>query len=200
MVVEERAPNPAKKREPRPATLLSALNRQPPKMSFTNIVDPDDTIFPQFNPEEVRVQLRALWEKITIPGLSHQRLNYISSSNPVFRLTLRYDATGRSPKTREIFEDHLQFLQAHFHPRNGADTVLGGEAPRLLFIWPTLISMTCIIEEANFNLTRFNSELQLMAWNVTLGLSEIRDVRLTFEEVRGLGMKRSGSRPGSFEI
>ena len=197
MVAEQRVPNPFRKRQPEPLSLIDVVNREPPKMSLTNFVDPKDTIFPQFNPEEITAQFRAQWEKMVIPGLSHQRMNYISSSNVVFRFLLRYDATGRSAETRDEHEDNLRFIQAHFHPRLGGDSILGGEAPRILFIWPTLISLTAVIEEATFKFTRFNSALQLMAWNVSIGLSEIRDIRLTFEEVRATGMQRAGSLPSA---
>lgn len=199
MVAENRIPNPFSKRRPQPASVTDALNREPPKMSLTNVVDPRDTIFPQFNPEQIRETLKSQWERITIPGLSHQRLNYISSDNHGFRFKLQYDGTGRDEDTRLLHEDHRRWIQAHFHPRGGADSILGGSAPRLLFIWPNLISMTAIIDSADFTLKRFTSELKLIAWEVSLTLAEIRDVRLTFEEVRAQGTQRRGSPTGASE-
>lgn len=193
MVAQRRAPNPNRKRQPAPASISDTLNRVAPKMSLTNIVDPIDTIFAQFNPEEIREQLRSVWERITIPGLSHQRLNYVSSDNYKTRFTLKYDATGRDQATQEEFEDNRKWIHAHFHPRGGADSILGGEAPRILFIWPGLISLTAIIDGADFRLKRFSSELKLLAWEVAIELSEIRDARLTFEEVRVQGTQRRGS-------
>lgn len=192
-MAENRPPNPKQKRRPVPNTVSDTLNTQPPKISFSNVVDPKDTIFPQYNPNKLREQIKVQWSKITVPGLSHKRVNYISTENTGFKMKLHYDATGRTPDVREKFLDHRKFFQAHAVPRGGADTVLGGEAPRLLFIWPGLISMTCILESADFDYTRFNSELGLLTWDVDLVLSEIRDVRLTFEEVRAQGTQRRGS-------
>lgn len=191
--------SPRRKREPSPASMLDALNREPPKMSLTNVLDPRDTIFPQYNPEVLNEELRAQWERIVIPGLSHQRMNYVSTSNHKFKFTLKYDATGRSKEQRELFEDHRRWIHAHFHPRGGSDSILGGSAPRLLFIWPTLVSMTGVLDGASIKLKRFNSELQLVAWEASLELAEIRDVRLTFEEVRSQGTHRRGSPEGAAE-
>jgi len=172
--------------------MTDILRQEPPKMSITNIVDPSDTVFAQYNPEEMNESLKPVWENIVIPGLSHQRMNYVSTENYKVRFALRYDATGRSDDFQKEIENVRRFLHDHVHPRSGASTILGGEAPRVLLIWPTLISLQSIIEEAEIALTRFNSQGRLMAMTANITISEIRDVRLTFEEVRLRGTIRSG--------
>jgi len=74
--------------------------------------------------------------------------------------------------------------------------VVGGGPPRALFVWPGVISLTCVLTALSFKYDRFNLEGTPVQFTAKVTLEETRDVRLLSEEVLADGSQRSGTGPG----
>lgn len=171
----------------------SALLAEPVKMRIINLDDPSIFIEPEYNPTELREKLAANWAKVTIPGMSHRRRQYIDTDNNSFSFTLHYDSTDRTPDEHNLFLVQRSFLLAHCYARRGATTITDGAPPRVIFVWPGLARMVSIIEDLDFVYLKFNRLLEPTLWEVTIQLSEIRDRRLFFDDVLLNGTFRGSS-------
>ncbi len=169
---------------------LAALQQRPRRMSITDLKTVE-TVEAQFNPSEFEETLRVNWARLHPPGLSHERLQYDHTENHKVTFELIFDAMqadGISGVDRNL--DARAFLLSLCYAKRGARTVNDGEATRVLFMWPGFISLTAVIAELKFKHSRFNLAGQPSFFKVAVSLEEIRDTRLTSEEVRQVGTNR----------
>ncbi len=173
---------------------LDAASQTPARMSIAN-VSTGDSIEAQFNPTEFEEALEVNWARQTIPGLSHQPLQFVNTGNTKFTLELNFEAQD---PTTDLDQIHLarRFLQSLCYPRRGAQDVIGGGPPRALFVWPKVISLTCVLTGLSFKYCRFNLEGTPVQFTSKVTLEEVRDVRLLSEDVLADGTQRSGASSG----
>ncbi len=164
--------------------------QRPARMSIAN-VSSGDSIEAQFNPTEFEEALEVNWARQTVPGLSHQPLQFVNTGNTKFTLELNFEA--QDPVT-SLDQIHLarRFLQSLCYPRRGAEDVIGGGPPRALFVWPNVVSLTCVVTSLSFKYGRFNLEGTPIQFAAKVTLEEVRDVRLLSEDVLADGTQRSG--------
>src|ERR1041385_6222947 len=110
---------------------LHVASQRPTRMSIANTAT-GDVIEAQFNPTEFEEALEVNWARQTIPGLSHQPLQFVNTGNTKFTLELNLEAQA---PTTDLDQIHLarRFLQSLCYPRRGAQDVIGGGPPRALF-------------------------------------------------------------------
>jgi hypothetical protein len=172
---------------------IETSGQTPARMSIAN-VSSGDSIDAQFNPTEFEEALEVNWARQTVPGLSHQPLQFVQTGNTKFTLELNFEA--QDPTTDlDTIQYARRFLQSLCYPRRGAADVIGGGPPRVLFVWPNVISLTCVITALSFKYGRFNLEGTPVQFTAKLTLEEIRDVRLLSEDVLQDGTQRSGAAP-----
>lgn len=162
---------------PRTAT----LDVQVFKMSISNL-NTGETFRAQFNPEKLEESLESTYAEIDVPGLSHKPMQFSNTSNEEFTTELFWRAT--KPAELEAMRQARRFLKSLCFPRRDADTVAGGAPPRVLFVWPRMLSLVCAVKSVKFSHELFTSLGQARVSRATLTLSEIRDVRLSSEDVR----------------
>jgi Contractile injection system tube protein len=163
-------------------------------MSIAN-VSSGESIEAQFNPTELEEVLEVNWARQTVPGLSHQPLQFVNTGNLKFTLELQFEAQDPTTDIDQILRSR-RFLQSLCYPRRGAADVVGGGPPRVLFVWPTFVSLTCVIASLSFKYSRFNLAGTPIQFTAKIALEEIRDVRLLSEEVLANGTQRSGAGNG----
>jgi hypothetical protein len=173
---------------------LDVAAQTPARMSIAN-VSSGESIEAQFNPTELEEALEVNWARLTVPGLSHQPLQFVNTGNLKFALELQFEALGPADSDRILRAK--RFLQSLCYPRRGAANVVGGGPPRVLFVWPTFVSLTCVIASLSFKYSRFNLAGTPIHFTAKLALEEIRDVRLLSEEVLANGTQRSGAGNGA---
>lgn len=166
------------------------LNASPPdRMSFTNLAT-GQTVEAPLNPSELNESLKANWEELEVLGLSHKVQQYKGTDPHEFSFTVRCDAyTGGQNKRVEVIL-FRRFLMSLFYSRRGSTDIIGGAPPRFLFIWPSLATMTCVIHSADFKHTAFDSFGGILRYDVDISIKEIRDLRLTSEDVERNGSFR----------
>ena len=162
---------------------------RPPRLSITALKT-GETIFFPFTPESFKETVKANYGKQTILGMSHQNLQYSHTDNHVLD-PMSFYFRGESVEEVDLIHDGRRFLLSLLYPPVGAGSVREGAPTRVLFIWPQVVSMTCVIESISITHTKFNTEGRTVAFRAEFGFIEIRDTRLTSEDVREQGTLRS---------
>lgn len=172
---------------------FSDAMRRPPRMSITNISS-GVTLEMQFNPEQFQENVTANYNEQTVPGLSHQVLQFSHTSNEGFSFDLHYIAYS----VDEMDEIHRarRFLKSLCFPSAGADTVQGGAPPRVLLVWPRMLSLSCVMRSVSLTHVLFNRQARSRQFGAQVQLQEIRDFRITSEEVYSDNQLRYGMVPG----
>jgi hypothetical protein len=174
---------------------LEVAAQTPARMSIAN-VSSGESIEAQFNPTELEEALEVNWARQTVPGLSHQPLQFVNTGNVKFTLELQFEAQDPTTDIDRILGAR-RFLQSLCYPRRGAADVVGGGPPRALFVWPTFVSLTCVIASLSFKYSRFNLAGTPIHFTAKVAFEEIRDMRLLSEEVLANGTQRSGAGNGA---
>ena len=94
---------------------LEVASQRPARMSIAN-VSSGDSVEAQFNPTEFEEALEVNWARQTVPGLSHQPLQFVNTGNVKFTLELNFEAQD---PTTDLDQLHLsrRFLQSLCYPR-----------------------------------------------------------------------------------
>lgn len=157
---------------------------------------PDEFTFPM-NPTELAEQINVNWKPQAPIGMSHPRLQYSSTgSHSLPAVTFLVDAhliareTRRNPTADEIL-DFKRFLQALTVPPMQAMDIAGGSPPRVLFIWPQVVNLICVVQQLGFRHLRFAADGTPLRYEARVSFSEIRDVRMTSEDLRIYGSRRA---------
>lgn len=170
-------------------TFIGDANARPPRCSFTDLRT--GTIYEMpFTPEKLAEEVVANYVDHTVVGLSHEVEQYVNTSNHSFP-GLAFDFFGRTPGDVEEIHRGRRFLLSLLYAHAGSSGVRDGAPSRVLFFWPQLVSMTCRIRKIRNQHTQFNREGLSYRWRCTLEFREVRDVRLTSEDVIELGTQRS---------
>lgn len=174
--------------------LPAAYGKAPP-MFFVNLRT-NDFLEAQFNPAEFEEVLGTNWAKQTIPGLSHQVKQFIHTEDVKFDLELFYHAKtdgGQIAALKDLHKARL-FLYSACHPRR-ANSIAGGGSPRIVFCWPNMISLQCVLTNLRLNYVDFNIQGTPTALRAKVSMEEIRDAHVTMEDILTQGTWRSGSVP-----
>ena len=173
---------------------FEAAGRVPARMSVASIAT-GESIEAQFNPAELEEALEVNWARQTVPGLSHQPLQFVNTGNVRFSLELNFEVQDPAVDLEQI-QHARRFLQSLCYPARGAGSITAGGPTRVLFIWPGIASLTSVVTALTFKYTRFNVEGTPVQFTAKLSIEEIRDVRLSAEEVLANGSRRSGGARG----
>lgn len=188
-------------RGPDNAGLLRLMNVRGglPKMEIHNLTTGEWRKV-QFNPAELEETLSVDWQQHKVVGLSHQPMQYIATDNATFQFDLIFDALeetqqGRQSRVRgtDYVEESRRFMSHLCYSAAYRYGLQGGAPPRVLFYWPRFISMTCVVQKLSFRYARFAATGQPVTAVARVTLMEIRDVRLTSEEVREKGTLREST-------
>lgn len=158
------------------------------KVSIANLRTAE-TFDAQFNPEELEESISVNWTRITIPGMSHQVLQYSNTNNVEF--SMDFYSTAFTEPNRIKIVDFRNFLESLCYASDQASSIGGGAPPRLLVVWPNVLSMTAVIDSIDFKYKMFDADLNLKRMVASVKFIEIRDTRITSEEVRLNGSRRA---------
>lgn len=165
----------------------------PARMHLVNLATSEDLeVF--FNPEQLEEQLGVDYARLGVPGLSHKPLQYSSTGNHGVNLDLY--ARAHTEQDRVLIEDFRRFLLSLCYPVGDAGSIDDGAPPRVLFVWPLVFNFTCVITNLRIVSSQFAKEGRISRYMATVSIEEIRDFRLTSEDVRRHGTRRSPSGGG----
>jgi hypothetical protein len=159
------------------------LDSKPPRLHLQDLVTLE-RLDAQFNPASVEDILHVEWVKQKIPGLSHRKLQYDYTDNQKFSLELIFDSFFTKDLTP--LQEAKQFIHSLCYLK------AKGQTSRVLVVWPGFFSLVCVIDgDVKTKTTRFNMNGQPTYITMTIPLTEIRDSRITSEDVRSVGLIRS---------
>ena len=159
------------------------LNTRAPRATLTNTRTGVTRKF-QFNPTEFSEAIGAEFARQTVPGLSHQVMQFIHTRNREVTVELFYDNANFPSGTKGTnpILPTRRWLRSLCHPRRGGGRVTGG-SPRVLFTWPGFMAFTAFIIDLGFVYTMFNQLGEPTQMKVNLTLEEVRDQVRLMEEV-----------------
>ena len=139
-----------------------------------------------FNPTQISEKVQVNWTRLAVPGLSHQVLQYQSTSNRQlagveFYLDKLFAAA--QPGDPDIL-DFRDFLHALTVPPRATETVLATAPPRLLFLWPRVLTIETVVTDLEFQYRQFGTDGAALVYTATVTFEEIHDVRVTSEDRR----------------
>lgn len=149
--------------------------------------DPLDSRFLPYAPTEFSEDIVANWTEKEIVGLSHRILQYANTSNYTIPSLEFFVRSGRSAiESEAAIQDLRRWLMSLCYPKEET-----GAPPRCLFVWPNMVSVTCVINQINFKHSQFRPDGSSSIYTATMKVTEIRDDRISSEDVRIKGAIRS---------
>jgi hypothetical protein len=139
-----------------------------------------------FNPTQLSEKLDVNWNRLSVPGLSHQVLQFQSTasrqlSGVEFYLDRFFAA--EQPGDVDIL-DFRSFLRALTVPPTGSEGVVATAPPRVLFIWPGVVTIECVVGSIEFQYKQIAVDGAVLVYAASVTFEEILDTRVTSEELR----------------
>ena len=150
------------------------------------------------NPDKLQEVISVNWKRQGVLGLSHPVLQFAGTGShslpgvEFFVDRYRMAREQGSPVTAIEFFAFKRFLQSLTVPPRGAESIAGGAPPQVLFIWPEIVSLVCIVENVAITHQRFAHDGSGLAYRARITFSEIRESRVTSEEIFNDGSQRAG--------
>jgi hypothetical protein len=170
--------------------------RRPPKVELVNL-DTLESVQCQFNPASLERSITINYSRITVPGLSHQILQYSSTSNfKLPGLQFRFEQVLDRAYSLSNF---VGFMHSFTASPLGTSGVVSTRPPRILFVWPHFITMEAVVLSIKEKYDMFFTDGTPRSLVVTLDFEEIRDFRLYSEDLRSsIALPGSGDADFSF--
>lgn len=159
---------------------------RPPRVSLVNIATAE-SMECLFNPTQLAEKLQVNWNRLVVPGLSHQPLQFQSTSNrQLSNIEFYLDRTfaAAQPGHPDIMQ-FRDFLSALTVPSGGAQHVTATAPPRVLVVWPRMLVMEGVVLDLEFEFRQFAGDGSAMVYAATCTFEEILDARVTSEALRG---------------
>jgi hypothetical protein len=196
---------------------------RPPRLILTNL-DTQQQLRAQFNPEELSLAIKPVYNKMVIPGMSHTLRQFSHTDDLTLSFELKFhviDPKGVSAARSDIFsaddafgEDAADgdterftiaqrvasenFILALAIPRGDGSVITRNAPPSVLVVWPNFLSFEAILVGADFKYTRFNAKGHPVEFTVGTQWEEFRDMRYTSGDALAWGFQRP--RPGKVEL
>jgi hypothetical protein len=159
--------------------------QRPPRCVLVNVVT-GESIECLFNPTQLSEKLQVNWNRLSVPGLSHQVLQFQSTCNRQLagvEFYLDKVFASEQPGDPDVME-FRSFLRALTVPPEGTEGVRATAPPRVLFVWPGVLSVETVLTDMVFQYRQFGSDGTVLVYAATCTFEEILDARVTSEELR----------------
>jgi hypothetical protein len=158
---------------------------RPPRCVLVN-VSTGEAMPCLFNPTQLTEKLQVNWNRQVVPGLSHQVLQFQSTSNRQltgveFYLD-RFFATEQ-PGDPNILEFRA-FLRALTVPPAVTEGVLETAPPRVLVVWPNVLTIECVVASIDFQYRQLAVDSSVLVYAASVSFEEVLDTRVTSETLR----------------
>lgn len=194
-------------------SFAGSVRARPPRVFFTNIRTGETNEMP-FTPTTLTETIVVNYARQAVTGMSHETMQYGNTQNykiegleffvsgmpqgPSPRNPARAIADRRNfqPSETDTIEadramDLRNFLMSLCYSSETAETVRDGAPPRILFVWPQFMALTCVFSELRITHEKFNQLGRPINYRAIINIEEIRDFRLTSEQVRTRGTQRT---------
>ena len=139
-----------------------------------------------FNPTQISEKLQVNWNRLSVPGLSHQVLQFQSTGNRQLsgvEFYLDRFFAAEQPGNPDIMEFRA-FIRSLTVPPEGTEGVVDTAPPRTLFIWPEVVTVETVVTDVEFQYRQIAVDGMVLVYAATVSFEEILDVRVTSEQLR----------------
>jgi hypothetical protein len=158
---------------------------RPSRCSLVN-VETAESIDCLFNPTQLSEKVQINWNRVTVPGLSHQLLQFQSTGNRQLsgvEFYLDRFFAAEQVASPDILE-FRGFLRALTVPPKGTEGVPATAPPRTLFVWPNVLTIETVLTDLEFQYKQFAADGKVQVYTAVVTFEEILDMRVTSEERR----------------
>jgi hypothetical protein len=159
---------------------------RPPRCVLVNVTS-GESMECLFNPTQLTEKVQVNWSRLAVPGLSHQVLQFQSTSNRqlagVEFYVDRFFAIEQ-PGEPDVL-DFRAFIRSLTVPPARTEGVVDTAPPRTLFIWPEVVTIETVVMDVEFQYRQLGVDGRVLVYAATVTFEEILDVRVTSEERRG---------------
>jgi len=161
------------------------FDTRPPRCSLVNVVT-GESMECLFNPTQLVEKVQVNWNRLAVPGLSHQVLQYQSTGNRELSAVEFYlDRTFAAEQPGDVdIMDFRAFLRALTVPPEATEGVAATAPPRTLFIWPGVLTVEAVLTGVEFQYRQFGNDGRALVYAANVNFEEILDVRVTSEALR----------------
>lgn len=162
---------------------MRQLATRPPRCVLVNLHS-GESFECLFNPAALSEEVTVEYTKQGVRGLSHRPLQYASTDNrqlPGVEFYLDKLFASEQPGDPDIL-DFRAFMRALTVPP--ADPAGLAAPPRVLFIWPKVITIETVLRGLKLDYEQFAADASVLIYRATCTFEEILDVRVTSEELR----------------
>ncbi len=141
------------------------------------------------NPSQLEESIQVNWKKQGVIGMSHPILQYQhTDAHTLPGVEFYVDRHQMSKERGEAvslfdFLEFKRFLQSLTVPPGQAQNIAGGSPSRVLFFWPDVVSLQCVVGNVSTRTERFAYDGSPMTYTARVGFMEIRDYRMSSEVV-----------------
>ena len=162
--------------------------KNPARMHMTMVDNPGrGQVTVMFNPTEFEHAIQTNWQRFTIPGLGYQPRHYINTTNATLPMELFYRAITAADLVQ--MQETMNFIRALCYPVQSQSIASGGP-PRVLVVWPRVVSMICTIKALGERFIKFNNLGDCVVAKVRVEFEEMRSTRISFSDVARHGLIR----------
>jgi hypothetical protein len=148
---------------------IAQTTTRPPRCSLANIAT-GESIECLFNPSQLSEKVQVNWNRLSVPGLSHQVLQYQSTGNRQIggvEFYLDRFFASRQPGDPDILQ-FRSFLRALTVP---PAAMLA--PPRTLIIWPKVITVETVLTDLEFQYRQFGVDSSVLVYTAVCGFEEM---------------------------
>lgn len=164
---------------------IEVAGTRPPRCSLVNVITAE-SMDCLFNPTQLSEKVQVNWNRVTVPGMSHQLLQFQSTGNRQLsgvEFYLDKYFAAEQPGSKDIL-DFRAFLRSLTVPPKGTEGVPATSPPRTLFIWPGVITIETVLTDLEFQYKQFGIDGSLLVYTATASFEEILDMRVGAEDRR----------------
>ena len=147
------------------------LRGQPPRLVLVNLVTLEE-LEAWMNPPALSEQRGAQWNRLAIPGLGYQALQFGGTTNrKLADLTLVFDRRTHPYADLDVARLFLDGLVAPAAPAPASGP------PRVLFVWPRLLSIETIVESVELTHDHVAVDGTPMAMTAKITFEQVVEMR-----------------------
>jgi len=144
------------------------LGSSPVRCTLVN-VDTAERFACQFNPESLTERNSVRYARLEPYALSHQVMHYLGTDNR--KLTQLRFYVDRATSAAHDSDQFRRFLRAFTMPSASRGPAC---PPRLLLIWPQVLTLEGFVTELEFSYQQFASDGRVMVYTAQMTLEEAR--------------------------
>ncbi len=150
---------------------------RPARCSLVN-VSTGEALECLFNPPQLQERIEVHWSRAAPLGLGHQVLQYESTGNRALGGVEFYVDRffARAVESDPDVLAFAEFMRALTRPPEGSVDVASTAPPRVLIVWPNVLTIETVVTELELKFTDFAQDGSVLVYTATCSFEQILDI------------------------